>query len=121
MLFGEKSYVKDLKDENLRGILSEVPEDAVPGLQEKAKAGTLQESDIRQLQTMLQQKNYDIGPMGVDGKLGPRTFDALSHYLKGDPPTKTGTGKTQAIPGVTPLAGQSKPALTDSPGTSQIA
>lgn len=91
--FGKQPYVKDLKDENLRGELMEIPEEACPGLQEKAKAGTLKPEDIKNLQSMLQSKGYDLGPGGVDGKFGPCTHKALEKFLNGEAPDKAAPGK----------------------------
>ena len=98
--FAGQSYVKDLKDKNLRGILGELPDSAVPGLKDKAQAGQLQEGDIKQLQAMLVQKGYDVGSTGTDGKFGPKTHEALQHFLKGDAPSKTAppTGAARPSP-----------------------
>ena len=98
MMFGDKAFVSDLKDENLRGILMELPDEACPGLKEKAQKGTLQPADIKQLQGFLVAQGYDVGPTGADGKFGPNTHRALEKFLTGQPPdnAKGGAGKTGA-------------------------
>ena len=96
MMFGDKSFVSDLKDENLRGILMELPDDACPGLKEKAQKGTLQPGDIKQLQSFLVAQGYDVGPTGADGKFGPNTHKALEKFLSGQPPDNAKGGAKPA-------------------------
>ena len=105
MLFGNQGYVQDLQDETLRGLLMELPDDACPGLKEKAQQGKLKESDIRDLQNYLVSKGYDVGPTGADGKYGPNTHRALEKMLNGQPPDMGRGGapkQTSAVPGRMP-------------------
>jgi hypothetical protein len=79
--FGDQSYVKDLADENLLSLLSQVG-DICPEVAQKAQNGKLTKSDIATLQTKLEEKGFSVGKAGSDGKFGKDTFSAVSEFLK---------------------------------------
>lgn len=91
-LFGNQGHA-DPNDDNLRAILSQLPDGVLPDLKAKAQSGKLASGDIKELQSFLTEHNLDVGKAGRDGKYGADTHKALEKFLHGEgQETKRATG-----------------------------
>jgi predicted chitinase len=97
-VFGQQPYVKDANDAHLQAMLAQAaaahPE--LTGLKGDAEG-------IKKLQTFLAARGLDLGPAGVDGKFGPKTYAALAQFLDHPempelPPPVAGPGGQVDIP-----------------------
>lgn len=93
-----RDYVRDGVDPQLLATLKAAVE-ADPELQssplaKSVSSGRVTPDDIKQLQSHLQKKGFDVGSTGVDGKFGYRTNGALQRMLsaagKASPETPKG-------------------------------
>ncbi|MDB5100965.1 MAG: class chitinase [Cyanobacteria bacterium RYN_339] len=83
-LFGGASYVKDPADAHLASMVGQATHESAE-LAALMGAPPLTTEGIKKLQGFLEARGLDLGPAGVDGKFGPKTFAALAQFL--DHPT----------------------------------
>lgn len=93
--FGKAPYVQDPKDEKIRELAKAATEvDSAlgkPPVGPALAAGKLDAEAVKSLQKELKAKGFDLGPAGVDGKIGPKTWAALVKFVEEggkEPPKK---------------------------------
>jgi peptidoglycan hydrolase-like protein with peptidoglycan-binding domain len=92
LMFGMRGYVKDGQNARLlnltKRVVDQSPELKDSELAKAVQAGELKPEHVKELQTFLSGKGYDLGKSGSDGKYGPRSHAALAAYLNGEAPAE---------------------------------
>lgn len=81
----EKSFYDFTKDWVISGVIV-TPVSEVPVV--LPKKATMAVGTITEIQTLLKDQGYDLGPKGIDGKNGPATQKAVKAFQKAHPPLR---------------------------------
>lgn len=75
----ERNYALELEDANAR--INEIESNRIPALEAELERLTDPNIDPKELQRLLQARGLDLGPKGIDGKIGPATTQARNQNI----------------------------------------
>jgi hypothetical protein len=104
---------------NNKLFLTESEKSRISGLHRKAivteSKNILNEATLADIQNLLKDKGLDLGPKGVDGKIGPFTLNAIYSVLQQSKGTPTGTTGTSGSAGIAGTSGSPASPTTGTP------